>query len=80
MDSIQFCWIDHNSEIGNFDRLKLLICRLAKLTTMTEANADKQLNEPHPDHFQALAKAEPVDQQVPTLKEEKSGLEASQKP
>ena len=51
---------------------------LAKLTAMTDDdNADKQLNELYPYHFQALEKAELVDQQVPTLKLEKSRLEAS---
>ena len=44
--------------------------RLAKLTTITEENKDKKLDELYPKHFKALRKAKLVTKEVPTLQAE----------
>ena len=44
--------------------------RLAKLTTMTEGNANKTLKEIYPHHFKSLELANLVTGDIPTLKEE----------
>ena len=50
--------------------------RLAKLTTMTESNANKTLKEIYPIHFQKLELAKLVTDDIPTLKEEIQKREA----
>ena len=51
--------------------------RLAKLTTVTEKNANKTLKEIYPDHFKALETAKLVTDSIPTLKQEIQKREAS---
>jgi hypothetical protein len=44
--------------------------RLAKLTTITDENKNKKLDEAHPLHFKALKHAGLVTEKIPTLEEE----------
>jgi hypothetical protein len=52
---------------------------LTKLTSMDNANADKNLEEIYPDHFKALRNANLISDRVPTLREEMSKLEEKKK-
>lgn len=55
-----------------------VVDRLTKLTTLTSENADARISEIYPDHFEALRKAQLIDdsQVFPPLKELKVVQEA----
>ena len=53
--------------------------RLAKLTTITDDNCDKPLDEIYPHHFSALKKADLLSTKTPTLKEETLKREMKEK-
>ena len=58
---------------GCFKAITTGVCkRLAKLTSLTEGNKNKKLDELYPVHFRALSAANLLSTTIPTLEEQQS--------